>query len=240
MKLINIARVNKARIAGSSAAVAGGVMILGVSVATLATAGLAAPITAPIIVAGTVVSIAGGTSSTGALITKSIISKVKPSKAQKQIDADNKMMEELLQMCSPHENYPEAAVGVLSTIARVGTGAPAIAYTGGRAACAAAKGGKNVPRLGQVGSGIAKGGAAVARIGNVALQGAAAVAGIAIEIVVIPLNIAEIVTSGMSLYKRSETKASRRLRQKANEYEEQINDVIMCKDNESLKTLFQL
>ena len=65
-------RVNKARIAGSSAAVAGGLMILGASVATLATAGLAAPITAPIIVAGTVVSIAGGAASTGASITKSI------------------------------------------------------------------------------------------------------------------------------------------------------------------------
>ena len=196
-------RVNKTRIAGSSAAVAGGLMILGASVATLATAGLAAPITAPIIVAGTVVSIAVGAASTGASITKSIISKVKPSKAQEQIDADNKMMQELLQlindMRSPRENYPEAAFSVLSTIARVGTGVPVIAYTGGRAAATAVRAGKNVPRLGQVGRSVARGGAAAVRVGSVALQGAAA-ASIAVEIVIIPMNIAEIVKNRMSLY----------------------------------------
>ena len=224
--------INKVRITGASTAIAGGLAALGGAIATIATAGLAAPITAPIIVAGTIVSITGGAASTGASITKIIISKVKHCKAQEQIDADNKMMEELLQVCSPCKNFSKAAVSVLSTIAQVGTGVPAIAYTGGRAAGAAARGGKNVPRLGQVGIAV--------EVGRVALQ-AAAVGGIVVEIVVIPLNIAEIVRSGISLYKGSETKASRRLRQRANVYEEQMNDVIkMCKDNESLRNLFQL
>ena len=221
--------VNKARITGASTAIAGGLAALGGAIATLATAGLAAPITVPIIIAGTVVSITGGAASTGASITKIIISKVKQKtkKIQEQIDADQKMLKELYQLKkdSPHAwNHSEAELSAVSPTARAGSAVQAIAYTGGRAAGAAARGGKNVPRLGQLGSSIAKSGAAAVEIGSVALQGVA-VAGIAVEIVVIPLNIAEIVTSGMSLYKRSETKASRKLRQKAEEYEEQMNKV---------------
>ena len=221
--------VNKARITGASTAIAGGLAALGGAIATIATAGLAAPITAPIIVAGTVVSIAGGAASTGASITKIIISKFKQKtrKVQKQIDADNEMLQELHQLKNdgPHpEDNSEAALSAVSPIARAGSAVQAIAYTGGRTAGAAARGGKNVPRLGQLGSSIAKSGAAAVEIGSVALQGVA-VAGIAVEIVVIPLNIAEIVTSGISLYKGSETKASHKLRQKAKEYEEQMKKV---------------
>ena len=89
--------VNKARITGASTAIAGGLAALGGAIATLATAGLAAPITVPIIIAGTAISITGGAASTGASITKIIISKVKQKtkKIQKQIDADNKMLKEL-------------------------------------------------------------------------------------------------------------------------------------------------
>lgn len=261
--------VNISRIVGAGTAVAGGAMALGGGIATLATGGLAAPITAPVIAAGTAMSILGGGTSAGASIADVIISKLKISVVQKQIDADNEMLEELIKvksemkgnikvikMCSSRSNRscecrkveenevleapkPEekegvkASLNVASAVGRVGSGAAAITQTGGTAAAklgeVAVKAGKNAAQLAKVGGHIAKGGAAAARVGRVALQ-AAAVGGIVVEIVVIPLNIAEIVVSGLSLYRGSETKAGRILRENADKYEEQMKSVIKICD----------
>ena len=262
--------VNISRIVGAGTAVAGGAMALGGSIATLATAGLAAPITAPVIAAGTAMSILGGGTSAGASIADVIISKLKISGVQKQIDADNEMLEELIKvksemkgnikvikMCSSRSNCsresreveeneevleapkPEkkegvkASLNVASTVGRVGTGAAAITQTGGTTAAKlgvlTVKAGKNAAQLAKVGGHIAKGGATAARVGRVALQ-AAAVGGIVVEVVVIPLNIAEIVVSGLSLYRGSETKAGRTLRENADKYEEQMKKVIKICD----------
>ena len=215
--------INKARITGASTAIAGGLAALGGAIATLATAGLAAPIAVPIIIAGTAISITGGAASTGASITKIFISKVKQKtkKVQKQIDADNKMIEDLLQLNdAPHENHSEAELSAVSPITRAGSGVS----VGGRAAATAVRGGKNVPRLGQIGRSVARGGAVALEVGSVALQGIA-VGGIVVEAVAIPLNIAEIVMSGRSLYKGSETTAARKLREKAKKYKVQLNDI---------------
>ena len=88
------------RIAGAGTAIAGGVVAVGGTVVTLATAGLAAPITAPVIVAGTAISIAGGTTSAGASIVDMIISKLKLSEVQKQINMDNEMLDKLMKVKS--------------------------------------------------------------------------------------------------------------------------------------------
>ena len=261
--------VNISRIVGAGTAIAGGAMALGGSIIILATAGLAAPVTAPIIAAGTAMSIAGGGTSAGASIADIIISKLKLSDVQKQIDADNEMLEKLIKvksemkgnikvikMCSSCSNRscecrkveeneileapkPEekdgmkASLNVASAVGRVGSGAVAITQTGGTTAAKlgvlTAKTGKNTVQVGRVGGHIAKGGATAARVGRVALQ-AAAVGGIVVEVVVIPLNIAEIVVSGLSLYRGSETKAGRTLRENADKYEEQMKNVIKICD----------
>ena len=230
--------VNISRIAGAGTAIVGGAMALGGGIATLVTAGVATPITAPVIAAGTVMSFAGGTTSAGASIVDMIISKVKLSDVQKQIDTDNKKLEELIQQKKVVEEITEllqkrinssrenkdvlGAFTATTTVGRVGSGAVAICATGKGAAKLVLESGAQV---GKVGGGIAKGGAAAARFGRAALQGAA-VGSIALEAVVIPLNIAEIVVSGISLYKGSETKASRQLREKANDFEKLINVVM--------------
>ena len=54
--------------------------------------------------------------------------------------------------------------------------------------------------------------------------------GIVVEAVVIPLNIAEIVVSGLSLYRGSETKAGCTLCENADIYEEQMKNVIKICD----------
>ena len=232
--------VNISRIAGAGTAIAGGAMALGAGIATLATAGLAAPVTAPIIAAGTVISVAGGGTSAGASIVDIIISKVKLSNVQKQIDNDNKKLEELIQqkkvieeitellqkrMNSSHESKDVLGVfTATTTVGRVGSGAAAIYATGKGAVKFGEIVLKSGVQVGKVGSGIVKGGAAAARFGRVALQGAA-VGSIALEAIVIPLNIAEIVMSGISLYKGSETKASHQLREKANDFEKLKNVV---------------
>ena len=226
---------NITRIFGATTAIAGGFMTMGGSIVLLATAGLAAPIAGPVVAAGVALSVTGGGASAGASIADVVISKLKLSDIQRHIDADNEKLKKLIQhqneACSSHGNhlyenneFIEATFSVASSVGRAGSGAAAITYTGGRAVAMVAAAGKDVVQVGKVGGGIAKGGAAAMRLGSVALQGAA-VAGIAIEFIVIPLNVAEIIMSGVSLYKGSETKASRQLREKANEYQEQMEFV---------------
>ena len=53
----------------------------------------------------------------------------------------------------------------------------------------------------------------------------AATAAIALEVVLIPINIYEIVKSGMSLYHGSENKASHNLRENADVYETQMHHI---------------
>ena len=218
--------VKTSKLVGAGTAIAGGAMTLGGGIATLATGGAAAPVTIPVIATGATISAAGRGPFAGASI---IADATIIPKLQEQIDADNEILQELLQL--KNENHSEAELSAAGPITRAGSGVS----VGGRAAATAVRAGKNVPRLGQVGRSVARGGAAAVEVGRVALQVAAA-AGIVVEIVVIPLNIAEIVTSGMSLYRGSETKASRKLREKAKEYEEQMNAIITLNTPDSQDT----
>ena len=118
--------------------------------------------------------------------------------------------------------------GVAARMSRViglgGAGAKAV--QGGEVAVEA---GATVARFGnqalKIGGGVARAGATAARVGRVALQGVA-IAGVALEVVLIPINIAEIVMSGMSLYNGSETNASHQLRQTAKELNTQMNEIL--------------
>ena len=105
-------------------------------------------------------------------------------------------------------------------------GAGAKAVQGGEVAVEA---GATALRVGnqalEIGGGVARAGATAARVGRVALQGVA-IAGVALEVVLIPINIAEIVMSGMSLYRGSETKASHQLRKTAKELNTQKNEIL--------------
>ena len=251
--------VDISRIVGAGTAIAGGVVAVGGTVATLATAGLAAPITALMIVAGTVISIAGGTTSAGASIADMIIPKLKLSVVQKQIDADNEMLKELMKIRSEieeiikirslrvnrlHESRVEEVLeapslekkegvkdtlNVARTVSRVGSVATVIARIVGKTAVKfgglVVKFGKNPAHATNVGRTIAKSGVVAANVGHVALKGAA-VGGVVVQIVAIPVNIAEIVKGGMSLYRGSETEAGRQLRENAKKFEEQMKNVL--------------
>lgn len=209
-------------------------MAVGGTIATIATAGVATPIAGPVVIAGVAVSITGGGASFGASMADIIVPKLKLSEVQKQIDADNKKVagsnpakkrvEEIagvFQKRSLSVNHSHNSKGVVNITVGAASSIGRAVKLGEIAATA----GKSVAQFGKVSSGIAKGGAAAARLGGAALQGAT-LRGIALEVVIIPLNITEIVMSGISLYKGSETKASRQLRETADEYKKQLDIVL--------------
>ena len=218
--------INISRIVGASTAVAGGLMAVGGAIVTLETA---APITAPVIAAGVGISIAGGGISAGASFADVIISKLKLSDVQKQIDADNEMLQQMVQHSSEIKKIEEAiqrhsspsheskvVEATISSIAQAGSGVPDISYAEG----------KGANKLGEIALKTGKHAALVGKMGDGGAAGSVALQGDAMAASVIPLNIAEIVMNGISLFKGSETKASHKLREKANKYEEQMN-VIM-------------
>ena len=116
---------------------------------------------------------------------------------------------------------------------RIGEALPAvgeIAATTTRVGEAAVAGGAVAIRIGE---------AAVEIGGNAARMGVAAetlatrlsgsvmqVVGAGFEVILLPFNIYEIVTSGMSLAEGSKTKASSSLREKATEYKKQMEDIL--------------
>ena len=169
--------INISRIAGAGAVIAGGA--IGGIIGTLITGGLAASI-AVSTAASIGSSVTGGGTSAGASIADIIISKLKLSDVQKQIDDDNKMLQQMVKQSSEIKKIKEALQrrssqmnASFSTSSVDGSGMPSIS--------------------------------------NVEVK---------------RLNIAEIVMSGISLYKGSETKAASRLREKANEYEDQMNNIM--------------
>ena len=105
------------------------------------------------------------------------------------------------------------------------SGAAANVVKGGKAAM---NGGAAAVALGNqamnIGSGIVSTGTTAMNVGHAAMH-VAATAAIALEVVLIPINIYEIVKSGMSLYHGSETKASHNLRENADEYETQMHHI---------------
>lgn len=107
-----------------------------------------------------------------------------------------------------------------------------------RGAQAVVEGGTLVTRVGagavEVGAAVAEGGAMAARLGGTALH-VFAVVGAAIELVLIPLNIYEIVKSGLSLYRGSVTEAGRSLRENADKFEKQMNDLLKANQSEEVE-----
>ena len=151
-------------------------------------------------------------------------SRMDPSHESKEVLESKKVLE------APKLEKKEATfmISTTSSIARTGSEAAAISITGGKGAVKVGEIAleSDVLQVAKVEGGIVKGRTTADKFDLATLQAVAAVGSIALDVVVIPLNIIEIVTSGISLYKGSETKAGHELRENADKYEEQMNGII--------------
>lgn len=205
--------VNISRITGSAVSTGG--------TAAIITGFALAPVTLGVSFALSIVgagaSVAGGATAAGASIADTAIQKDSLKKIQKQIDYDNLQVEVIRQMA---EDIQEEIKHTQDSI-QVGS-----------AAAIATQAVTGAARIGNVGMKTAelttvstlKIGAAALRVGTAAAKGIAGAA-LALSIITIPIDLAEIIRSGHNLKKGSQTKAVEKLNTFAVQLEEQMESI---------------
>ena len=205
--------VNISRISGSSASIAGSVMaIVGFGLAPVtfgASIGLSA--------AGIVIAVAGGAAVAGASVADIFIEKSNLKEVQDRLDRDFKQVKAI-------QGIAERIEKIIQKIREKCPNVSATTFIAVFAEVFA----QGLVQTGRVGIKIAEFivlgsleiGAAALRVGGAAAKGIAGAA-IAINIVLIPIDIIEIVRSGINLAKGSQTKAIEKLNALASELEDQ-------------------
>lgn len=209
--------VNISRIAGSTASIAGGTMaIIGFAIAPLtfgASIGLS--------VSGIALAVAGGTTAAGASIADVVIQKSNVKYAQKQLDHDYELLDEICDLANKinetikmtKDKCPEITLGEFAVVFGEVLGQGAV-RTGNM--------GLKIPELAVLGT--LEIGATALRFGSAAARGIAT-AGIVLNVVLIPIDLIEIVRSSVSLAKGSQTRAITRLTEVEKELEKQKESI---------------
>ena len=210
--------VNISRITGSAAGITGsGIAILGFALAPV-TFGASLGLT----IGGVAIAAAGGATAAGAGIVDVIITKYGVENTQKQLKDDQDMM----------ENIKEIQIKIEKQNKRIKDKCPDLkdvdifqvtdvfAFAHG-----IAKAGNLAFKIGEAaGIGAAEFGILGLRAAGVVARGVAA-AGVVLNLAIIPIDIIEIVRSGWNIAHGNETKASKQLREKADELEKQKNEI---------------
>ena len=195
--------VNIARITGSGVSIAGSLIaILGFGLAPVtlgASIGLS--------VGGIAIAVAGGGTAAGASITDAVLQKSNVQYAQEQLERDYKQLDTISQIAKALKKEIDDARERCPSIS-----AHEYAAVFGEVITQGVARGSNVAvRLAELGVyGTLEIGALALRVGGVAARGIAA-AGIVLTVVLIPIDIAEIIRSSVSLAKGSQTKSIEQL-----------------------------
>ena len=196
-------KVNISRITGSSVSIAGSLMAMvgfGLAPVTLgASIGLS--------VGGIAIAVAGGGTAAGASITDAVLQRSNVKHAQEQLDRDYKRLDEISQIAKEIKKEIDDARERCPSIS-----AHEYAAVFGEVITQGVARGSNVAvRLAELGVyGTLEIGALALRVGGAAARGIAA-AEIVLTVVLIPIDIAEIIRSSISLGRGSQTKAIKQL-----------------------------
>ena len=210
--------VNISRITGSLAAIGGsGIAILGFAL-TPVTFGASLGLT----IAGAGIAAAGGLTAAGASIVDTVITKTGVREAQAQLEFDQDKLKDIdlvqdqikEQNDRIREKCPDLKDVDIFRITDVFSYAQGIAKVGNLAFRVGEAAGISAVEFGSLGL----------RAAGVVARGVAT-AGIILNVVIIPLDIIEIVRSGWNIKKGNESEASIKLREKANEFEQQKNEI---------------
>ena len=195
-------KVNIARIAGSgTSAIGSGVAIAGFILAPF-TAGLSIGLS----VGGIAVATLGGGTAAGASLADAYLQKENIKHVQDQLARDNKQLEAISQTArkikkeidDTRQKYPD--VSTVAEFGRVFTVTQGVARAGNAAV-----------KLTELGvHGTMETGALALRVGGAAAKSIAA-AGIVLNVILIPIDLAEILRSGFSLITGSQTEAIKQL-----------------------------
>ena len=210
--------VNISRITGALVGIGGsGIAILGFALAPV-TFGASLGLT----IGGVAIATAGGATAAGASIVDIVIAKTGVKEAQEQIDFDQNKLKEIALIQDQireqneriREKCPDLKEVDIFRVTDVFSYVQGIARAGNLAFRVGEAAGISALEFGSLGL----------RAAGVAAR-AVATAGIVLNVVIIPLDIIEIVRSGWNIAHGNETKASKQLREKANELEEQKNEI---------------
>ena len=205
--------VNISRITGSTVSTGGtAAVITGFALAPVTLGGSLA-----LSIVGAGASVAGGATAAGASIADTAIQKASLKKIQKQIDDDNMQVEVVRQMAEDIQEVIEHNQDDIQV---------------GSAAAMTTQAVNSAVRVGNVGMkaaelatiGTLEIGAAAFRVGTAAAKGVAGAA-LALSIITIPIDLAEIIRSGHNLRKGSQTDAVKKLNTFADQLEEQMQSI---------------
>ncbi|XP_011409184.2 PREDICTED: apolipoprotein L3-like [Amphimedon queenslandica] len=210
--------VNISRITGSSVSVVGGVMSIIGFVLTPFTAGAALPIA----ITGITLSSLGGATAGGASVADIVIEKKKIEEAQRIYNKDQSSFENLLEIIKEFE----------SNVGKVDQRCPDVENNAEEFASITTQLFTSTLRTGNLSLRIAElamggsmeFGALAFRVGGAAARGVAGAA-IALNVISVPIDIAEIIQSSTSLTNGSKTRVVTKLLDYANKLEEQKESV---------------